>query len=515
MSLPRSLSIGCISVALATCTEFGSESESGGSSGSSSSSGGSGGSGTGPGSTGPGVDEPPAVVAELASVAVAQAPIAGPAVVAPEVEVEPPLGHRIAARTMVVLAEPRWGAALRGRIDMGHAFAIYETVEGKGCTGEGWARIDHQGFVCLRDTTASRRAGRDLPVLAAGRVVPFIYGKPRADRAGKLLASVPRYRSVEALLRGDPPVDHLEAHHQYAFIESRRVAGGIVLVDRSRRAVRAEALQLERPSEFRGRDLALRSVAADELAAWSAEAPTLVRAAPGAEAEIVGRIDYHRELALAPTPVRQGGVDWYALQGEGMPAGYVSDEDVRRWIPHEPLAEVGAEELWLDIELEEQTLAVYRGEHPIFVTLISSGAGKNPTPRGIFRIWHKQALGDMSSRPGDADSYTVEDVPWVQYFHRRFALHTAFWHNKFGRRRSHGCVNLAPRDAAYLFGLTTPDMPGGWTFAYEHEEAVGTTLRIRKGVDPVPDRRRAIGDADESDPDEQVADAAEEAGINP
>ena len=505
MSLRR-FSIGCISAALAACTVDPAEGVLTESSSS--------GSGTGPSSTGPGVEEPLAA-RELATPTPAVAAVATPASVIAEVEVEPAIGHRVADRTTVVLAEPRWGAALRGRIDMGHAFAIYETVEGKGCSGEGWARVDQQGFVCLRDAAPSKRRGKQLPALAAGRVVPLIYGKPRADRAGKLLAPVPRYRSVEALLRGDAPVDHLEAHHQYAFIESRRVTGGVVLVDRSRRAVRAEAIQLERPSEFRGRDLTARAVAADAVAAWSAEAPTLVRAAPGLEAALVGRIDYHRELALAPTPVRQDGVDWYALQGDGLPTGYVSDEDVRRWIPHEPLAGVAADEVWLDIELEEQTLSVYRGEEPIFVTLISSGAGKNPTPRGIFRIWHKQAMGDMSSRPGDADSYTVEDVPWVQYFHRRFALHTAFWHNKFGRRRSHGCINLAPRDAVHLFGLTTPDMPGGWTFAYEHADEAGTSLRIRKGTGSVPDRRRAIGDADESDPDERIEEAMGEVPDQP
>ncbi len=156
---------------------------------------------------------------------------------------------------------------------------------------------------------------------------------------------------------------------------------------------------------------------------------------------------------------------------------------------------------------------MYRGARPIFVTLISSGAGKNPTPRGVFRIWHKQALGDMRSLPGDVDSYTVEDVPWVQYFHRRFALHTAFWHNKFGRRRSHGCINLSPHDARHLSALTPPATPPGWTFVYEHEDEAGTALRIRKGVGPVPDRRRAIGDADESAPDaaDRVAEPAVDA----
>ena len=509
MSFERLLRIGCISGALAACTVG--EPDSGSPGGTSSGTG-----STEPSSTGAGVEEPAA--AEPASAAAEPTAVTPAAAVEGAVaeDAEPPIGHRVVRRTTVVLAEPRWGAPIRGRIDMGSPFAIYEHVDGKGCTGEGWARVDQLGFVCLRDAEPSRRRGKVQPPLADGREVPYIYAKPKADRAGKLLAPVPRYRSVAALQRGDAPVDWLEAHHQYAFVESRRVAGvGVVLVDRSRRAVRVDALQVERPSEFHGRDLEAEAVPEGVVLAWSAEAPTPVYAAPGAAAP-VGRVEYHRPITLDPTPTRRDGVDWYALRGEGMPAGYVSDEDIRRWIPDEPLADAGADALWLDVELSEQTLSVYRGARPIFVTLISSGAGKNPTPRGVFRIWHKQALGDMRSLPGDVDSYTVEDVPWVQYFHRRFALHTAFWHNKFGRRRSHGCINLAPRDAAYLFGLTTPAMPPGWTFVYEHEDEVGTALRIRRGVGPVPDRRRAIGVADESTPGadevlvtEPVADAAD------
>lgn len=105
---------------------------------------------------------------------------------------------------------------------------------------------------------------------------------------------------------------------------------------------------------------------ADEVMAWSAEAPTLVRVAPGLAAEVVGRIDYHRELTLASTPVRGGWCRLVRAAGRGHAVGYVSDQDVRRWIPDEPLVGVGADEVWLDIELEEQTLAVYRGDSDRF-----------------------------------------------------------------------------------------------------------------------------------------------------
>ncbi|MCA9706801.1 MAG: L,D-transpeptidase, partial [Myxococcales bacterium] len=83
-----------------------------------------------------------------------------------------------------------------------------------------------------------------------------------------------------------------------------------------------------------------------------------------------------------------------------------------------------------------------------------------------------------------------------------YALHGAFWHTGFGRRRSHGCINLAPRDAARVFELTSPAMPEGWTSVYEHEGEVGTVVRVRKGDDPLPDRRRPLGEEEDEDEDD-------------
>ena len=43
-----------------------------------------------------------------------------------------------------------------------------------------------------------------------------------------------------------------------------------------------------------------------------------------------------------------------------------------------------------------------------------------------------------------------------------YALHAAYWHDQFGTPRSHGCINLAPKDAARLFAFTKPEVPEGW-----------------------------------------------------
>ena len=103
----------------------------------------------------------------------------------------------------------------------------------------------------------------------------------------------------------------------------------------------------------------------------------------------------------------------------------------------------------------------------------------------------KRAYGKMASLPTEPEPYWVDAVPWTMYFDGRFALHGAFWHDRFGYRVSHGCINLAPRDAKLLFDRTTPALPPGWLIANEHASDPGSLVRVRKGTREVPDRRSA------------------------
>jgi hypothetical protein len=50
----------------------------------------------------------------------------------------------------------------------------------------------------------------------------------------------------------------------------------------------------------------------------------------------------------------------------------------------------------------------------------------------------------------------------VQYIHLNVALHGSFWHSSFGSTRSHGCINLSPADARWLFNWTGPVLPENW-----------------------------------------------------
>ena len=113
--------------------------------------------------------------------------------------------------------------------------------------------------------------------------------------------------------------------------------------------------------------------------------------------------------------------------------------------------------------------------------MVSTGRGRHPTPRGIRRIEAKHAATTMDDEDpvGDDPPYALEDVPWVQYFAGGVAFHAAFWHAAFGYRVSHGCVNLAPRDARFLYAWTALPVPPGWTARFATEREPGSVVRVR------------------------------------
>jgi hypothetical protein len=119
-------------------------------------------------------------------------------------------------------------------------------------------------------------------------------------------------------------------------------------------------------------------------------------------------------------------------------------------------------ERWIRVDLDRQTLTAYEGESPVFATLVSSGLSDHATPQGLFRLHAKHVTTTMADDLATDGPYSIEDVPWTMYFLGSYALHAAFWHERFGHQRSHGCVNLAPRDARWLFFWTLPELPSAW-----------------------------------------------------
>jgi hypothetical protein len=116
---------------------------------------------------------------------------------------------------------------------------------------------------------------------------------------------------------------------------------------------------------------------------------------------------------------------------------------------------------WIQVDLYEQTLAAYEDNRLVYATLISSGLNEWPTRPGLFHIYAKLLADRMrgSYRPDGSDYYYLESVPWVMYYDGARALHGEYWHDGLGFKRSHGCVNMSPLDARWLFDWAATGTP--------------------------------------------------------
>jgi len=133
------------------------------------------------------------------------------------------------------------------------------------------------------------------------------------------------------------------------------------------------------------------------------------------------------------------------------------------------------EEKWIEVDLSEQMLWAYEGTELVYETLISSGKGHTPTVKGKFRIKTKYR-SQLMTGPG----YYLPGVPHIMYFYAAYALHGAYWHDKWGTPTSHGCVNLQLDDAEWLFEWTTPSVKEGANYAPATKSDAGTWVLIHE-----------------------------------
>ena len=167
------------------------------------------------------------------------------------------------------------------------------------------------------------------------------------------------------------------------------------------------------------------------------------------------------------------------VQGQGQAtARWVRAADVNevRRIPRPDGISPAAQ--WIDVDLGEQVLVAYMGEQPVYATLTSSGRAI-ATPRGNYPVWAKVSAISMKSQPYEDKPYFVNKVPWVLFFQAHNAIHGAYWHDRFGVSKSHGCVNVSPLDARYLFEWLTPGLPSGWTGFRPPDLMASPTVHVR------------------------------------
>ena len=106
------------------------------------------------------------------------------------------------------------------------------------------------------------------------------------------------------------------------------------------------------------------------------------------------------------------------------------------------------------IDISSQTMSVSVNGWPYATWRVSTARSGYWTPRGSFRPF-------MLKRMHYSRKYDNSPMPHSIFFRGGYAIHGTGYVRYLGRPASHGCVRLAPGNAARLYGLVRQYGLGG------------------------------------------------------
>jgi L,D-transpeptidase catalytic domain len=363
---------------------------------------------------------------------------------------------------LVLFAAPSRASSRRGVSAKGASLPFFGTRRGSGCSGSWWL-VGPLAWTCSDDANLSAESPQAPP-----RVVDA--GGLTAQYAFIQSAGASAYASLDSAEEGEADQE-LEGGWAVAVVERRerwaRTTKGLWIAQQD--------LAVAHTSTFQGARiedgvLDVAWVVADRAPVWASASPS-PKDKPK-DVRLHFQLVHVREASGAMVRVDDGA--WMLSRDLARPT--------RAPVPAEV---AGPNERWIDVDSSGQTLVAYEGARPVYATLVSTGrgpaGGPSATPPGVHRIWVKIFASDMANvQSQDTDPhYSLEDVPYVQFFDDSVALHGTYWHGDFGHPRSHGCVNLSPLDARWLFDFTEPHLPAGWAAAYPASIDAGSVVRVR------------------------------------
>lgn len=207
---------------------------------------------------------------------------------------------------------------------------------------------------------------------------------------------------------------------------------------------------------------------------------------PDSKTEVVYRLYYesvHWVKASAIHPLDKS--KWYTLLDDKLEQSYFVPAEHIRLLPGSELTplskNVPDKEKRVEVRLNDQLVLAYENNNLVFATLASTGgrlqSGTYTTPGGNFVTFHKRPTRHMAGGDIAASGFDLPGVPWVLYITKSgISFHGTYWHNDFGRPRSHGCINLTPQAAKWLYRWTTPSVLPDKELAYGY---VGTKVEIK------------------------------------
>jgi lipoprotein-anchoring transpeptidase ErfK/SrfK len=427
------------------------------------------------------------------------------------------------AKETWIFAEPHWKARRIGYLRAGAIVERRPTPAAKNhACPEGWYRIEPRGYVCVGSTatlnvsdavveTSAKRPRRDgLPytyVMSRFPPPPFYARLPSPEEQLKVepdlkswlrksahLATEPGYvepppaESVPGVLlygRSAPALGgekrspsaltlgHAKARSGFALLSTFDYEGRRYGLTTELAVLPLDRTRVIKPSAFAGITLD------DEVTLPVAFVKTRHASrwikGPGGALTKGDPLAFRQAIPITGEERNIAGTAYYVAKDGSL---VVAEQAVKIDRLSKAPAWANGARKWIDVSILKQALVAYEGRKPVYVTLVSTGADglgdpkkTHSTIQGAFLI-HTKHLSVTMDDDKLGDEFDFRDVPFVQYFTEGFALHAAYWHDDFGTPRSHGCVNLAPKDAAWLFNWTDPEVPPAWHGA----------LSLRKGT---------------------------------
>jgi hypothetical protein len=355
-----------------------------------------------------------------------------------------------------VLARPSYVAPLAGNVQRGAHIAVrgeLKVPNQRSCPTRLFYALVPLGWICSSEARPSNALATTEPVLSVveGSSLPYRYAMVLVEEGSFL----PMWGSLQALHdhaeperqlgRGDtialaPNIEQFEGESYYVTVDDKVVPTHNTHIVDSASDWQGVVLTPETHLPF----------------GWVTTPKTQIYSAPDGpkieEALRRTRFDIFEEQTV-------GKNRWLRIGDER----WVKGKQINVVRKIERPAGTGTHPQWFDVDLGEQVVVAYRNDQPVYATLTSSGREPNHTPRGNYPIWGKVTAITMKSQEYDDVQYYVNRVPWVMFFQAHNALHGAYWHDRFGITKSHGCANLSPKDAHYLFDWLEPALPAGWT----------------------------------------------------
>lgn len=201
-------------------------------------------------------------------------------------------------------------------------------------------------------------------------------------------------------------------------------------------------------------------------------------------AAVIYRLYYETVHWVKASAINPDGSMWYLLLDDKFEQTYYVPATHIRLISDGELAPLSPNipdtDKLIVVNLTDQLLMAYEKNQLVYATRVSTGgrlrSGTYTTPEGEYITYHKRPTRHMAAGDLASSGFDLPGVPWVTYIKENgTSFHGTYWHNDYGRPRSHGCINMTPQAAKWLYRWTTPTVPPEKELIYGF---VGTRVEI-------------------------------------